>query len=159
MDEKTKARLEKVVDLVLFRYGSTGCQQALRCAADVLRLLPVFPVRSIHNHQPVPLLFCNTNSSTGHQQSSSAVSTTSGADAERAGHAIFRDCFLIPADVTIHELTRMLFSQLVLEKHSVQVESASGRALSDDDVLLWSRDAADAGVVLAFKLRDSEGRA
>jgi ribosome-binding ATPase YchF (GTP1/OBG family) len=49
MDQKMKARLEKVKDLVLFRYWSTGVHDCLKKAVDLLQLIPVFPVKSIHN--------------------------------------------------------------------------------------------------------------
>jgi ribosome-binding ATPase YchF (GTP1/OBG family) len=49
LDEKTKARLEKVKDLVLFRYGSTGIQDAISKAVETKELIPVYPVKSIHN--------------------------------------------------------------------------------------------------------------
>lgn len=78
LDEKTKNRLEKIRDLVLFRYGSTGTdspslslllspplsspllfltvflchtgvQQAIKKAVDCRNLVPVYPVRNLHN--------------------------------------------------------------------------------------------------------------
>jgi ribosome-binding ATPase YchF (GTP1/OBG family) len=47
MDEKLKARLEKLKDLVLYRFGSTGVVQVLSRAGELLGLVPVFPVRSV----------------------------------------------------------------------------------------------------------------
>lgn len=49
LDEKLKARVETVRDLVLYRFGSTGVAQALREAIEVLKLVPVFPVKNINN--------------------------------------------------------------------------------------------------------------
>lgn len=49
LDEKTKARLEKVRDLVLFRYGSTGVQDAIKKAVECKQLIAVYPVKNIHN--------------------------------------------------------------------------------------------------------------
>ncbi|OXV10609.1 hypothetical protein Egran_01630 [Elaphomyces granulatus] len=48
MDEKLKNRIENLKDLVLYRYGSTGVVQCLSRAAEILGLVPVFPVRNIH---------------------------------------------------------------------------------------------------------------
>lgn len=35
-------------DMVLYRFGSTGVVQCLTRAADLLGLVPVFPVRNLH---------------------------------------------------------------------------------------------------------------
>lgn len=67
MDEKLKTRIENLKDLVLFRFGSTGVIQALSRAADLLGLVPIFPVRNVHTFG-----------------SGSAGST-----------AVFRDCVLV----------------------------------------------------------------
>ncbi|KAL2378562.1 hypothetical protein RJZ90_005923 [Blastomyces dermatitidis] len=51
MDEKLKnlgSRVENLKDLVLYRFGSTGVVQVLTRAAELLGLVPVFPVRNIH---------------------------------------------------------------------------------------------------------------
>lgn len=50
MDEKLKNRLENLRDLVLFRFGGTGVVQVLSRIGKLLGLVPVFPVRSIHNY-------------------------------------------------------------------------------------------------------------
>ncbi len=42
--------METIRDLVLYRFGSTGVVQVLQAAADVLGLVPVFPVRNINNY-------------------------------------------------------------------------------------------------------------
>lgn len=49
LDPKLLDRVETVRDLVLYRFGSTGVQDALRAAIDMLRLVPVFTVRNINN--------------------------------------------------------------------------------------------------------------
>jgi ribosome-binding ATPase YchF (GTP1/OBG family) len=48
MDEKLKTRIENLKDMVLYRFGSTGVVQVLSRAAELLGLVPVFPVRNIH---------------------------------------------------------------------------------------------------------------
>jgi ribosome-binding ATPase len=48
MDEKLKTRIENLKDMVLYRFGSTGVAQVLSKAADLLGLVPVFPVRNVH---------------------------------------------------------------------------------------------------------------
>ena len=49
MDEKLRNRLENLKDLVLYRFGSTGVVQVLTKAAEVLGLVPIFPVKNIGN--------------------------------------------------------------------------------------------------------------
>lgn len=49
LDEKNKNRIENLKDMVLYRFGSTGVVQVLTKAAEVLGLVPVFPVRSMSN--------------------------------------------------------------------------------------------------------------
>lgn len=47
MDEKLKNRVENLKDMVLYRFGSTGVVQCLSRAAELLGLVPVFPVKHI----------------------------------------------------------------------------------------------------------------
>ncbi|MCJ1486155.1 hypothetical protein MMC06_006331, partial [Schaereria dolodes] len=47
LDEKLRTRIENLRDMVLYRFGSTGVVQVLTRAAEVLGLVPVFPVRSV----------------------------------------------------------------------------------------------------------------
>ena len=42
------SRIENLKDMVLYRFGSTGVVQVLARAAELLGLVPVFPVRNIH---------------------------------------------------------------------------------------------------------------
>lgn len=48
-DDKLRDRIENVRDLVLYRFGSTGVVQVLQAAAEVLELVPVYPVKNINN--------------------------------------------------------------------------------------------------------------
>lgn len=59
------SRVENMKDMVLYRFGSTGVVQCLTRAADLLGLVPVFPVRNLHTF-------------------------SSG-----TGTAVFRDCILV----------------------------------------------------------------
>eukprot|EP01116_Phalansterium_solitarium_P010928 TRINITY_DN26527_c0_g1_i1.p1 TRINITY_DN26527_c0_g1~~TRINITY_DN26527_c0_g1_i1.p1 ORF type:complete len:445 (+),score=124.18 TRINITY_DN26527_c0_g1_i1:62-1396(+) len=49
LDDKIRARLDKIRDLVLFRYGATGVQDAIKRAVDSRQLVPVYPVKNLHN--------------------------------------------------------------------------------------------------------------
>lgn len=67
MDDKLKTRIENLKDMVLYRFGSTGVQQVLSRVADLLGLVPVYPVRNINTF-------------------------SSGAS---GSNAVFRDCVLV----------------------------------------------------------------
>jgi ribosome-binding ATPase YchF (GTP1/OBG family) len=59
------SRVENLKDMVLYRFGSTGVVQCLSRAAELLGLVPVFPVRNVQTF--------NSGS----------------------GSAVFRDCVLV----------------------------------------------------------------
>jgi ribosome-binding ATPase YchF (GTP1/OBG family) len=86
MDEKLKARVENLKDLVLYRFGSTGVTQVLSKAAEVLGLVPVFPVRNI-------------------------ATFTSGQSGQ---HAVFRDCVLVKKHTTVAEVARKVMGDATL---------------------------------------------
>jgi ribosome-binding ATPase len=49
MDSKLKSRIENLKDMVLYRFGSTGVVRVLSTAAAMLGVVPIFPVRNVHN--------------------------------------------------------------------------------------------------------------
>ena len=85
MDDKTLARLEKVQDLVLFRYWTTGTQECVKKAVDSLGLIPVFPVRNIHNF---------TSASSGRSS------------------GVFRDCLFVRPGTTVKAFAEMVHPDL-----------------------------------------------
>ncbi|GKT90768.1 hypothetical protein Ct61P_08618 [Colletotrichum tofieldiae] len=78
LDEKNRNRIENLKDMVLYRFGSTGVVQVLSKAAEILGLVPIFPVR-------------NTSS------------FSSGAAESRF---VFRDCVLVKKGTTVGEAAR-----------------------------------------------------
>ncbi len=78
MDDKLKTRVENLKDMVLYRFGSTGVVQVLTRAAELLGLVPVFPVRNVHTYG----------------------SGTAGAT------AVFRDCVLVKKGSTVSDVAR-----------------------------------------------------
>lgn len=78
MDEKLKTRIENLKDMVLYRFGSTGVVQVLSRAAEVLGLVPVFPVRNVHT-------FGTATGSSG---------------------PVFRDCVLVKKGSTVMDVAR-----------------------------------------------------
>ncbi|KAI9845357.1 MAG: hypothetical protein M1838_001781 [Thelocarpon superellum] len=86
LDEKLKTRIENLQDMVLFRFGSTGVVQVLSRAAELLGLVPVFPVRNIHTF-------------------------SSGA---AGSNAVFRDCVLVRKNTTVAEVARKVLGDAPL---------------------------------------------
>lgn len=84
LDDKLRNRIENIRDLVLYRFGSTGVVQLLQAAADVLGLIPVFPVRSIHNF---------TGSS---------------------GEYVFRDCVLVKKGTPVISVARKIMGDVTI---------------------------------------------
>eukprot|EP00744_Colponema_vietnamica_P012867 GILI01018048.1.p1 GENE.GILI01018048.1~~GILI01018048.1.p1 ORF type:complete len:189 (-),score=15.14 GILI01018048.1:33-566(-) len=78
VDDKVRGRLEKIIDMVLFRHGSTGVHKAIKKAVELRKLVPAYPVK-------------NLNSFT----------------VDRSGSA-FPDCFLLHPRTTVREFARML---------------------------------------------------
>ena len=86
LDDKLATRIENLKDMVLYRFGSTGVVQALSRAAELLGLVPVFPVRNINGFG-------------------------SGAAGESA---VFRDCVLVKKGTTIKECARKIMGDAPL---------------------------------------------
>lgn len=84
LDDKLRNRIENIRDLVLYRFGSTGVVQLLQAAADSLQLIPVFPVRSIHNF---------TGSS---------------------GENVFRDCVLVKKGTPVISVARKIMGDVTI---------------------------------------------
>lgn len=84
LDDKLRNRIENIRDLVLYRFGSTGVVQLLQAAADVLGLIPVFPVRSIYNF---------TGSS---------------------GEYVFRDCVLVKKGTPVISVARKIMGDVTI---------------------------------------------
>jgi ribosome-binding ATPase YchF (GTP1/OBG family) len=106
MDEKLKSRIENMKDMVLYRFGSTGVNQVLSRAAELLGLVPVFPVRNIGTF-------------------GSGEAGTSGGD--RA--AVFRDCVLVRKGSTVGDAFRKIMGDAPL----AYVETIGGVRVSEDD--------------------------
>ncbi|KAJ5450616.1 GTP-binding protein [Penicillium daleae] len=82
MDEKLKGRVENLKDMVLYRFGSTGVVQCLSRAAELLGLVPVFPVRNVQTF-------------------------SSG-----SGSAVFRDCVLVKKNSTVGDVARKVMGDV-----------------------------------------------
>lgn len=78
LDEKNRNRIENLKDMVLYRFGSTGVVQVLSRAAELLGLVPVFPVRN-------------------------TATFTSGAAESKV---VFRDCVLVKKGLTVGDVAK-----------------------------------------------------
>jgi ribosome-binding ATPase YchF (GTP1/OBG family) len=117
MDEKLTGRIENLKDMVLYRFGSTGVNQVLSRAAELLGLVPVFPVRNIGTF-------------------GSGEAGVSGGD--RA--AVFRDCVLVRKGATVGDAFRKIMGDAPL----AYVETVGGvRVAEDDEVRVGKNDVSD----------------
>lgn len=78
LDEKNRNRIENLKDMVLYRFGSTGVVQVLSKAAELLGLVPVFPVRN-------------------------TATFSSGASESKF---VFRDCVLVKKGLTVGDVAK-----------------------------------------------------
>ena len=106
MDEKLKTRIENLKDMVLFRFGSTGVNQVLTRASEILGLVPVFTVRNIGTF------------------GSGEAGTSSS---ERA--AVFRDCVLVKKGSTVGDVYRKTMGDAPL----AYAETVGGVRVSEED--------------------------
>jgi len=83
IDEKNKQRLNKVMDLILFRYGTTGVQDVLARAVESLGVIPCFPVTSI-------------------------ISFSSGGESK----GVFKDCILVSPGTTVRQFAKMVSPEI-----------------------------------------------
>lgn len=84
LDDKLRNRIENIRDLVLYRFGSTGVVDLLKAAASLLDLVPVYPVRNIHNF--------------------------SGG----SGNNVFRDCVLIKRGTPVINVARKIMGDVTI---------------------------------------------
>lgn len=84
IDDTFRRRIDNIRDLVLYRFGSTGVIQLLQLAADLLELVPVFPVRNINNF---------TGSS---------------------GSAVFKDCVLIKKGTQVGNVAKKIMGDVTV---------------------------------------------
>ena len=96
-------------DMVLYRFGSTGVVQVLTRAAEVLGLVPVFPVRSVGG-----LVAGGDGSVTGVGQG-----------------PVFRDCVLVKRGTTVRDCARKVMGDAPL----AYVEGVGGVRVSEDEVV------------------------
>lgn len=106
LDEKLKTRIENLKDMVLYRFGSTGVNQVLTRASEVLGLVPVFPVKNI---------------------STFGSGEPGAAGGDRA--AVFRDCVLVKKGSTVGDVYRKIMGDAPL----AFTETVGGVRVGEED--------------------------
>lgn len=111
LDEKSRDIIDEYKDLILYRYNSTGVVQILSKAAEVLGLVPIFPVRS--------------TSTFG-----------SGSDTR----SVFRDCVLVKKNLTVGEVGRKIMGDVTIAyiegANGTRVSEEDSVAVGKNDVSL-----------------------
>ena len=120
MDDKLRARIENLRDMVLYRFGSTGVVQVLGRAAELLGLVPVFPVRNVHA-LPTPM---------GGGAAGAGDGPGGGAGGSEGG-PVFRDCVLVKRGTTVREVARKVIGDAPL----AYVEGVGGVRVAEDEVI------------------------
>ena len=109
LDDKNRARIENLKDMVLYRFGSTGVVSVLSKAAQVLGLVPVFPVRNTSNF------------------GSGGAAAAGGAAADGV-KAVFRDCVLVKKGSTVSDVARKIMGDAPI----AYIEGAGGVRVAED---------------------------
>lgn len=92
-----KDKLEKVRNMVLYRYGSTGCHEAIAMVVQRKSLIPIYPVASLTTFAANDESSLDMNLSSIHVLHWCSVSGKEGA---------FRDCVLLPTQAPIRKIAR-----------------------------------------------------
>ena len=126
-DERLRTRIENLKDMVLFRFGSTGVGRALQRAAELLGVIPVFPVKNAHifparaSRDGAPVL---SSTETSAADGEAAVSSNAGAP-------VFRDCVLVLRGTTVRGVARKVIGDAPL----AYVEGPGGVRVAEDDLV------------------------
>ncbi|CAI5731216.1 unnamed protein product [Hyaloperonospora brassicae] len=106
MERKIHKRLERISDMVLFRYGSTGVRSAINAAVELADVVVVYPVKSLKSF---------------------ATNTTPGVN----NKAVFADAVIVKRGTTIKELACRI-SQF-LGANLAYAEGDDGRRRGEDE--------------------------
>ncbi|KAH7649410.1 GTP-binding protein [Cryptosporidium bovis] len=108
LDYKQKNRLNNIRDMVLFRHGVTGVQDAINTAIEMLDLIPVFPVKNLKN-------FSNNTSN------------------DETTNCAFQECILVPNCTPIKNLAKLLLGNI--NKKVTSIETVGGIQVSENQVI------------------------
>lgn len=123
LDEKNRNRIENLKDMVLYRFGSTGVVHVLTKAAEILGLVPVFPVRNI-------------------------ATFGSGGVGEGMGSnkGVFRDCVLVKKGSTVGDVARKVMGDAPI----AYIEGAGGLRVAEDQLVAVGKNDVSSFVAVLF---------
>ncbi|KAJ3101914.1 hypothetical protein HDU97_000955 [Phlyctochytrium planicorne] len=98
-------KIEKLQDMVLFRYGTTGIQATLKMCVSTLGLIPTYPVRNINNF----------------------------GDGIIGKSGVFRDCMLVRKGAKVKDVMEWVLGDAA--KYCLYAETVGSVRLSDEDLL------------------------
>ncbi|KAF1325898.1 P-loop containing nucleoside triphosphate hydrolase, partial [Globisporangium splendens] len=110
VDKKIAKRLERISDMVLFRYGSTGVRAAINAAVELSNTVVAYPVKSLKNF--------TTDANNG------------------KGGGVFGDAVMVRRGTTIRELAYRV-SQFI-GANFAYAEGEDGRRLAEDEPIIHS---------------------
>ncbi|OMJ15496.1 putative GTP-binding protein [Smittium culicis] len=114
-DSNVADELERIRDLVLYRYFSTGTQQTIVKAVESLGMIPVYPVKKIPTILPA-------NSASG-----DSSNTITGKD-------VFRDAMLVKSGTTVRQFAEILGDDFARNFNGA--ETIGNMQLGEDDVIV-----------------------
>ncbi|PVU91596.1 hypothetical protein BB560_006113 [Smittium megazygosporum] len=156
--------LERIRDLVLFRYFGTGTQEAIKKAVESLHMIPVYPVKNItnftsdsgtvsgnqnknsssdksNNKKPGSGSTSSNNNKTDNssQQETGDQSTTdphhANADQKvEPSKSVFRDCVLVKAGTTVRQLAARLHDEI--DKNFSGAVAVGNVQLAENEVIV-----------------------
>ncbi|KAJ1672846.1 hypothetical protein EV182_006377, partial [Spiromyces aspiralis] len=126
LDDRIKDRLEDVRDLVLFRYGSTGTQEAIVRAVEALGMIPVFPVLSISNF----------GGSHGGGDKIAGAPSESGASG--TGGGAFVDCVLVRRGTTVREFAKIIGGNI--DRYYAGAETVGNIQLGENEPIVLEKN-------------------
>ncbi|PWA02335.1 hypothetical protein BB558_001524 [Smittium angustum] len=115
--------LEKIRDLVLFRYFGTGTQQAIIKAVETLNMIPVYPVKSVSGFSVI-------------NQNTPLVDNT-GVVRENS-KTLLRDCVLVKSGTTVRQLAKRLHDEL--DRNFNGAETIGNVQLGENDVIVAGKN-------------------
>lgn len=108
LEKKIAKRLERISDMVLFRYGSTGVRAAINAAVELANMVVVYPVKSLKN-----------------------FSTEAN-----GGKGVFSDALMVRSGTTIKEVAQRVSP--FIGANLAYAEGEDGRRLAEDEPITSS---------------------
>ena len=106
LDDANRQRLNKIRDMLMFRYGGTGVHSAINLAVEHLGFFPVYVVNNVNNFT-----------------------------CDHSGGGVFRDCELVPKGTTVLDLLKKITHTSDIASRFTSAENARGVQMGLDEEL------------------------